>query len=192
MLRVMLLILIGLSSVLSGCSSQKPLSAAQSAARVAQPFQIYYTQFSLYQEQGIFRTTNYRKGTLIPINTAVSLLSLDTDRAVLGIMKSGEPLIIENVAQYTLDPMPIAFSKVVGTTKVDLAQFTDAEREAILSGQVKPGMRKKAVIAAIGYPPQHKTPSLDGNDWRYWANRFGTFVVHFNNDQVENIVQQQQ
>jgi len=193
MFRIMLLALIGIATVvLSACSSQQPLSAAQPTARVAQPFQIYYTQFSLYQEQGIFRTTNYRKGTLIPINTPVGLLSLDADRAVLGIIQNGEPLIIENVAKYTLDRMPIAFSKVTGTSKVDLTQFTEAEREAILAGQVKPGMRKKAVLAAIGYPPQHKTPSLDANDWRYWSNRFDTFVVHFNNDQVENIVQQQQ
>lgn len=184
-----MLTLIGLAFVLPGCSSQKAISSPQASARVAQPFQTYYTQFSLYQELNIFRTTNYRKGRLIPINTPVGLLSLEPDRAILGIIQTGEPLIIENVAKYTLDPMPIAFSKVAGTTKVDLSQFTDAEREAILAGQVKPGMRKKAVIAAIGYPPQHQTPSLDANDWRYWANRFDTFVVHFNHDQVENIVQ---
>lgn len=188
MFRIMLLALIGLAFVLPGCSSQRELSPTQPSATVPQPLQIYYTQFSLYQEQGLFRTTNYRKGSLIPINTPVGLLSLDADEAVLGIMQSHETLIIENVANYTLDPMPIAFSKVVGTTKVDLAQFTDAEREAILSGQVKPGMRKKAVIAAISYPPQHKTPSLDANDWLYWANRFGTFVVHFKNDKVEKVV----
>jgi hypothetical protein len=49
-------------------------------------------------------------------------------------------------------------------------------------------MSKKAVLAAIGYPPQHVTPSLEGNDWTYWSNLFNRFVIHFKNDKVEDIV----
>jgi hypothetical protein len=50
-------------------------------------------------------------------------------------------------------------------------------------------MRKSAVIVALGYPPKHKTPSLEANQWRYWSSRFGSFLVHFQDDKVSQIVE---
>ncbi|MDD1623043.1 MAG: hypothetical protein LUQ11_16335 [Methylococcaceae bacterium] len=179
-----ILMLLGLA-VLAGCN--KDLKTDQPAASV-QPAQVYYTQFSLYEEKDHFRTTNYRIGTLIPINTAVTLQAMGGDEAELRLVDSGRPLTIENVRKFTKDEMPIAFSKIAATTKVDLNQFSAAERESILEGQVTKGMSKKAVLAAIGYPPQHVTPSLDSNDWTYWSNRFNRFVVKFKNDKVDSIV----
>lgn len=179
-----ILLLLGLA-VLAGCN--KDLKPNQSAASV-QPAQVYYTQFSLFEEKDHFRTTNYRKGILIPINTPVTLQAMGSDEAELRLVDSGRPLTIENVQKYTKDEMAIAFSKIAGTTKVDLNQFTPAERESILAGQVKKGMSKKAVLAAIGYPPQHETPSLEGDKWTYWANLFNRFIVQFKNGKVENVV----
>jgi hypothetical protein len=190
--KIMLLSLIGLVVMLLGCNKQ--LTAPDQPVLATPSAEIYYTQFNLFQERGVFRTTNYRKGVPIPINTPATLLAMDSnqamlkDQATLKLLETGEQLIIENTPKHTLDPMPVAFAKVVATSKVDLSQFTDTERAAILAGEVKPGMSKKSVIAAIGYPPQNKTPSLDDNDWRYWENRFGTFVVRFKNDKVEKVV----
>lgn len=181
------LTLLGLAAILLGACN-KDIKSNPTAASVP-PAQVYYTQFSLFQEKNNFRTTNYRKGSLIPINTPVALMSIDSDQAVLKLVDSGQPLIIENVPKFTKDEMAVAFTKIAGTTKVDLSRFTPAERDAIMLGQVKNGMSKKAVIAAIGYPPQHVTPSLDVNDWTYWSNLFNRFVVHFKNDKVESIVE---
>ncbi|MDD5633462.1 MAG: hypothetical protein PHI13_15750 [Methylococcales bacterium] len=170
--------------VLVACSKQiKPgdLPAGVQVGRV------YYTQFSLFQEENNFRTTNYRKGTLIPINTRVSLVSIDSDKVNLKLVGSGQPLSIENVQKYTKDDMPTAFLKIAGLNKVDLSAFSKSEQENILAGKVKEGMGRKAVLAAIGYPPQHKTPSLAANEWTYWASRLQSFVVHFKNDKVVNI-----
>ena len=180
-----ILILFGLTVLLLGC--KKDLKPDEQGLAV-QPLQVYYTQFSLYQEKNNFRTTNYRKGVLIPINTPVNLLSIDSDTALLKIQATGQPLTIENVPKFTKDSMAIAFSKIAGTSKVDLSVFTKAEQESILAGQVKPGMSKKAVLAAIGYPPQHETPTLEANSWTYWSNRFNRFIVNFKNDKVESIV----
>jgi hypothetical protein len=180
-----ILMLLCLAILAVGC--KKELKPGEGAAAVVQPAQVYYTQFSLFQEQNKFRTTNYRKGQLIPINTPVALLSLNSDEAVLKLEASGQVITIENVPKFTKDEMPIAFSKIAGTSKVDLNQFTAAERESILAGQVKKDMSKKAVLAAIGYPPQHVTPSLDGDDWTYWSNLFNRFVVKFKNGKVDSI-----
>lgn len=183
--KKVILILLGLVVLLAGC--KKELKPDEQNLAV-QPAQVYYTQFSLYQEKNNFRTTNYRKGILIPINTPVSLLSIDSDEARLKILATGQPLTIENVPKFTRDSMAIAFSKIAGTNKVDLNVFSPDEQASILAGQVKVGMRKNAVLAAIGYPPQHETPTLEANSWTYWSNLFNRFIVNFKNDKVDSIV----
>jgi hypothetical protein len=37
-------------------------------------------------------------------------------------------------------------------------------------------MSRNAVLAAIGYPPQHATPSLSSDEWMYWATRYDRFI----------------
>ena len=183
--KILFIIIMGLFSLLAGC--KKNLNTDQAAASV-NPAQIYYTQFSLFQEKNNYRTTNYRKGILIPINTAVTLQTMDANEAQLRLVDSGQTLTIENVPKHTGDDMPTAFKKIADLNKVDLKQFSVAERDAIMSGQVIKGMNRKAVIAAIGYPPITETATLGSNDWTYWAHRFNRFIVHFKNDKVENIV----
>lgn len=79
------------------------------------------------------------------------------------------------------------FKRTFASTKVSLEQFTELERKAIRAGEVKAGMSKAAVIVAIGYPPKHRTASLESDSWRYWQNRFNTFVVVFKDEKVDAI-----
>ncbi|MDD2759398.1 MAG: hypothetical protein PHH11_03775 [Methylomonas sp.] len=175
------------AALLAGCKKQ--LSPYEPAPTQAPSSQIYYTQFSLFQEKNTYRTTNYRKGILIPINTEVTLQAMRGDEADLRLVDGGQILTIENVPKHTLDDMQTAFNKIVGPSKVDMKAFSQTERDAIMAGRVVKGMSRKAVLAAIGYPPKHETPSLEANDWVYWSNRFNRFVVHFKNDKVESVVE---
>lgn len=145
-----------------------------------------YTQFSLMYEKNVHRTTNYRKGVLLPVNSEVSLIK-KTRKTIVVALDGGQQLTIENIEDYSGENIDGIFTRTFSPQKVDLSPFSEMERNAIAAGEVKAGMSKKAVIVAIGYPPKHKTPSLQSNQWRYWRNRFGTFVVHFENDQVVRI-----
>jgi len=149
---------------------------------------VYYTQFSLFTEKNVFRTTNYRKGALVPINTAVVLDSINTAKAELRLVNGNAPLTIENVPKHTVDDIQTAFKKIVAPRKLDLDIFTEEEQEAILAGQVRRGMGRRAVLAAIGYPPQVETPSLESNEWTYWTNRFNKFIVRFKGGKVDAVV----
>lgn len=191
MLKKMILwMVLSVASVMLLSACKKQLNFADAAPPVSiDSSRIYYTQFSLFQEKNNYRTTNYRKGILIPINTAVQLQAMNAKEAELRLVDSGQILTIENVPKHTVDNMQTAFDKIAGPTKVDLRQFSANERDAILSGRVIKGMSRDAVIAAIGYPPQNQTPTLSMNDWTYWNNRFDRFIVHFKNDRVESIVQ---
>lgn len=149
---------------------------------------VYYTQFSLFQEKDRYRTTNYRRGFLVPINTPVTLVSIDSKRIELKLNQSGQPLTIENVPKHTNEDMQTAFNKILGKRKVSLDQFSAAEQKQITSGKVDKGMSRKAVLAAIGYPPANSTPDLKGDEWTYWSNRYDRFIVRFKADRVAEIV----
>jgi outer membrane protein assembly factor BamE (lipoprotein component of BamABCDE complex) len=50
-------------------------------------------------------------------------------------------------------------------------------QEAVKAGKVALGMTKEQVIAALGYPPAHATPSLNAVQWKYWYSTHGTYLV---------------
>jgi hypothetical protein len=60
--------------------------------------------------------------------------------------------------------------------------LTDQEKKAIKEGRLVVGMSKPAVIMSRGYPPEHRTPSLDVSPWVYWEARFRTKAVYFGED----------
>lgn len=66
-----------------------------------------------------------------------------------------------------------------GENPVDLSRFSTEEQAAIRAGRVEPGLSKEAVIVARGYPPAHKTPDLESDDWHYWNGRFNSRIYHF-------------
>lgn len=147
-----------------------------------------FTQFSLYYEKGHHITTNYRVGILVPINTEVEFVKATRKKIVVKIPGYQAEVEFINVADYSGETIDGIFKRTFGRERVDVSGFTDEERSAIKRGAVEVGMRKGAVIKAMGYPPRHKTPSLDLDQWRYWKNRFNTLLVSFEEDKVISIL----
>ena len=167
---------------------QAAVAKDKSVASSTPKGQTLYTRFSLYYEDLRHRTTNYRKGILVPVNTEVQFVKAKGDNIVVKL-PSGQELTIENVEPFSGENLDGIFSRTFSPERTDLTQFTEEERKEIMAGQVKPGMRKSAVIVALGYPPKHKTPTLDSSEWRYWQNRFATFLVQFDGDAVTKVKQ---
>ncbi len=162
-------------------------------ARSAKRGEIYYTQFSLFHEDYRHETTNYRKRTLVPINTPVEFVELRISNPngsplvspeIVVKLPEGKKLYICNVKKYSGENLDGIFSRTLGKEKVDLSSFTQLEKDNILLGHVAIGMSKAAVIRAMGYPPKHQTPDLKGDKWTYWHNRMGSFPVRFREDKV--------
>jgi hypothetical protein len=148
----------------------------------------YYTQFALQFEKGHFITTNYRIGVLLPINSKVTLLDINRKVIKVHLEDFGHDLLIKNAAKHVGGDAFYYFGKLFDRQKVNLNKFTKKERANIKKGKVAVGMRKDAVIAAIGYPPTHQTPSLEYNNWTYWKTRWGDkFIVYFKNGRVTRI-----
>jgi len=148
----------------------------------------YYTQFVIRYEKGAHATTNYRRGAYIPINTKVRLSKMTTKTIEVELDSFVKPLVIKNIAKHTGDDVFKAFDKLFGKKKVNLRQFNSLERKHIKTGTVVKRMRKKSVLAAIGYPPITETMSLESDTWVYWSGRFNKFNVNFYKGKVSTIV----
>ena len=155
-------------------------------AIIATKGETYYTQFSLHYEELRHLTTNYRKGVLVPVNTEVTFVKSSSSEIHVKLPDGGV-LRLENVREFSGEDIVGIFKRTLGKEKVNLDTFSAKERESILVGNIEVGMSKDAVVKAYGYPPKHQTPSLEGNAWRYWRNRFATSIVQFKDGNVTEI-----
>jgi hypothetical protein len=77
------------------------------------------------------------------------------------------------------------FGKTCNKDKV--AKLSKIDQEGIKAGVVKAGMSKEGVTFAIGYPPMHRTPSLQSDVWTFWRNRWATMQVVFEDGKVSRV-----
>jgi hypothetical protein len=168
----------------TGCLESPPKAAAPEVAA-----QTYYTQFTLQSENGVHRTTNYRIGTVLPINTPVKVVAMGGNTIRVVIQPSGPELSIVNVIEYSGEDLQGIFDRTLKPTPVDLSRYTPEQLHTIQAGDRYKvlGMDRQGVIHALGYPPKHHTPSLNLNTWKYWYNRVNTFAVEFVNDHVDRL-----
>jgi len=148
----------------------------------------YYTQVDMRYEKAYFLTTNYRRGSSIPINSKITLTNITSKTIEIQVPTFPKPFLIKNVQKHTGDDVFQTFDKLFAKKKVNLWNFNSLERKNIKNGTVAKRMRKKAVIAAIGYPPITETMSLETNSWVYWSGRYNKFRVTFKNGRVSSIV----
>lgn len=73
---------------------------------------------------------------------------------------------------------------ITSTEPVSLSSFSEKDLEGISDGKAHVGMTKTGVMTALGYPAAHRTPSLVGNTWIYWKNRFKTLAVEFDRNGI--------
>ena len=140
--------------------------------------QQYYTRNCFKYEKGTFITTNYWVGTLVPINTQVTLVTLDEKNMELRLT-GGETVEVKNVEKYSKRSLGTIAHNLLTPQPVPLEKLDPATASAIKSGTLMAGMNKEQVVMTRGYPPGHRTPSLDGETWMYWNTRSGTQSIVF-------------
>ena len=142
--------------------------------------QEYFARHTFMYEKGVHNATNYWRGTLVPINTRVYLISIDA-KSMLLRLDNGETVRVENVPEYTRTDISTIARRMLSRTPVPIERFDKATTAAIKNGVLRFGMTREQVIMARGYPPAHETPSLDQDSWKYWSNRFVIQTIVFEN-----------
>lgn len=126
---------------------------------------------------------NYQQDGLIPVCSPVTILSLSNEKLEFRLESSWQQYAYF-YHEAAVEPFGRHLSRYFGAScpQADLAALSPDERRQVEVGEVAPGMSKRAVIFAIGYPPLSATPNLEAPKWRYWRSRFQTMLVVFGSD----------
>jgi hypothetical protein len=131
----------------------------------------YYMRHGLMYEDGKSPTTNYWVGALVPINSKVTLTSLGSKSMQIRIENTNQVVTIENVQKYSQKDMAAIARNMLTREPVAIEKFDEKTAKNIRNGILARGMTKEQVVMTRGYPPGHKTPSLELERWQYWNNR---------------------
>jgi hypothetical protein len=149
---------------------------------------IYYTRIGFFYEKGTHKTTNYLRGTWVPINTKVEVLKKTATQIGIRMVGTGEKVKIANKRSISGEGIDGIFDRMFSRDATDLTAYSPKQVKNIMAGNYDPGMTKEEIILAIGYPPKHQTSSLDRNAWRYWRSKFDTVLLYFEDDVLDHMV----
>ena len=161
---------------------------ALSAANAASAADKLYTAYNIWFEQPTkLYSTNYQKGSLFPAGSEVTEVSKSSKKVEFTDPKLGMKFSVEFVGKHHPGVTGEQWADRFLTTKNFAALsggLTPGEIKAIKAGQIQAGMSKKAVILAVGYPPEVATASTELDTWKYWRDRFRNYLVQFSNGKV--------
>jgi hypothetical protein len=181
--------LVGLAIIMAGCT-QPPKKEPAAGAQL-------YTAYNIWKHDSKrhMYCINFKSApTFIPAGTAVYGAQVkrsnqgsgnETQRIEFKIMNTGEKISIGMRSRWHPGKTLNNYFDMMFTTD-NFEQLTEglseAEIAAIKEGTVVPGMSKRAVLIAYGYPPEHRTRSLDSDAWTYWMTTVAQKVVRFDAD----------
>jgi len=148
-----------------------------------------YTCCNLHYDADRISDANWRNLPMIPAGATIRIVSYGFNTAMVEI--DGKPLRIAHEYGRDQETLETYVGKLVlpFDPRTRVASWPPEVREAIFRGVVIPGMTREQVLVAVGYPPTHRTFTLDSNVWHLWASRVGRYEVHFNSQgTVEKIV----
>jgi len=156
------------------------LTAGLAFAAGAQELLQGYTCCNLHYEKDWISDANWGTFATIPAGAKIKVLSYGSNRAAVEI--DGKPMRIGHDYGRNEESLEKYISKIVvkANPKAKLDRYPDKVRGAIREGKVLPGMTREQVVMSVGYPPTHKTPSLQSSVWNHWASRAGRYEVHWN------------
>lgn len=164
--------------VLSGCASAPSLVDNSGTDLADSDSVVLLTNLHPDSHRKRLYSVNYLQPGLLKACDSVSIIKVT--RKALVFNHDG----LKHVYYFHPKSTPEGFGnnifKYFGTEcPAKLKTLTGVDKKGVESGTVMKGMSKDAVILAIGYPPQHETPSLESREWKYWVNRFNTKLIRF-------------
>ena len=173
-MKTMTMVLVA-GALLAGCrSAMSPEVVQQYQGRTL------YTCCNIHHETDAVSDANYYVGALVPAGASATVRG--SARNGLAITADGTSLTLshdygtkeESFQQY-VDKILVA-----SDPKTRIASFSRPVQDAIHEARVERNMTREQVLLSIGYPPTHRTPSLNDREWTYWYNRWITYKVVFN------------
>jgi len=170
--------------VVAGCTpALSPQQLAQYQGRTL------YTCCNMHYEGENLSDANYYVGALLPFGSAAQVEG--SGRGTVIFTANGTKFYLAHSYGAAQESFEQYLNKVLvpEDPKARFATFSPSVQAAIQESRVEKGMTREQVIMSIGYPPTHQTPDLNATQWRYWYNRWVTYIVEFDaNGFVSNII----
>ncbi|HYC56124.1 MAG TPA: outer membrane protein assembly factor BamE [Candidatus Binatia bacterium] len=138
-----------------------------------------YTCCNLHAVEGRLHDVNYHFGTFIPLGTPVTIERVGAHDAT--VLVGAQRLKVVHAFGRKSESFEQFLHKLFVTEdpQARLRRMPAETRDLIFQGKVTPGMTRQEVLLSLGYPPTHRTPSLDSPEWNYWYNRWFSFKARF-------------
>ena len=161
--------------------------------------QYRYTCCNIRYEKPEITDVNYTQGALIPYGTRVQILEVKKNAVRFQPVGHPEMTLVYRHGRkiypfeqyldriFLTDAPKAPVSPSTSTSKKKAAPPPAKFTRQIEQGLVEAGMTKAEVLLALGYPPAHRTASLESPIWTYWRNRWEVFMVYFDGDKVDRI-----
>ena len=115
---------------------------------------------------------------IIPVNTPVTVLTVRRDLTI--VTQDTNKTIYFEFDEARMGMSNVQYINLITSPQpVNLDKLSAVDLKGIKEGKAYTGMTKEGIRIALGYPAVHATPSLDSNTWRYWTNRWRSFMVEF-------------
>lgn len=154
------------------------LLALPSGAKAGGPM---YTTYNMwYEAPNRIWAVNYKRGNILPAGTLVKDIGIFKEEyyphQYITFRRVSDNQTFKVYFRRKFHPgksiedyRQLMFSKQ--SFQQQTAGMSEREISAITRGVLVTGMSKQAVQMSYGVPPQHRTPDLSANIWRYWTSR---------------------
>ncbi|MEA3545436.1 MAG: hypothetical protein U9R69_09500 [Thermodesulfobacteriota bacterium] len=116
---------------------------------------------------------------IVPVGTKIQIVKQGWRGFVFTYDNGSKKVTFEYQKKRMGMSMDEYIEKITSSQPVSYKKLSKQDKKGIADGRAYKGMTRKGVMAALGYPAAHRTPSLESNTWIYWANRFRTVGVDF-------------
>ncbi len=179
---------VGLVALLSACGSTHHVQTT--TVQTVQPPVAGSTMYTLVNlrtdRRHVVVSVNYTEHPLLPVCTPVTI-NVVRGREIR--FTSAHDNVRFRFIRHRSSRLPIEqhAQRLFGPSCPDLASMSPEDQSGIQNGRVYQHMTRAGVIIAMGYPPEHRTQTLNESVWRYWRTRMGQMEVYFTGDQVSGL-----
>ena len=151
-------------------------------AAAAQDLPSGYTCCNLHYDGERISDVNWTHAPMIPAGAPIRVLSYGWNEATAEI--DGRSFVIAHEYGRKQESVEQFVRKIVvpASPRATIATWPEPVRNAVHKGTVVNGMTREQVIVSVGYPPTHRTPTLEAPLWHHWQSRAGRFEVHWGID----------
>jgi hypothetical protein len=161
-----------LLALLVACSAPHPRPTTEPAGRMAYTCCTLSFDLGRYASDANYQYQTYREAVVLPVGTRVRVTEDHGD--MLEFEPEGMTDGFRLAFKFGKARMAAAdwFRLVLvdDDPRRALARLPPDTAAAIADGRLAPGMTKQEAIMARGYPPFHRTPGIDADEWLYYPS----------------------